>query len=179
MVPRGWLPALKLWNLPAPRRFRMHPPMIDRAEFPVQRKRTLRGALLLTSFTGGPPLSCRTAFGGDGVDQRPAKLWLAVAKVLHQERQELAGSGKVHRIDDRASLLREVTRRARDSVAMWKESVFYGSLSCRAMSPAAMPRGPQWMSSRKILSQLCCAKPPSALIALNIPIYREIWKYRA
>jgi hypothetical protein len=39
--PDGWLPALYAVNLPLPLRFRIASAMIDRAELPVHRNRTL------------------------------------------------------------------------------------------------------------------------------------------
>src|SRR3569833_2585100 len=41
--PLGWLPAEYAWNRPAPSLLRMASAMIDRAELPVQRNRTLYG----------------------------------------------------------------------------------------------------------------------------------------
>jgi hypothetical protein len=46
----GWLPALYATNVPAPTLFKMASAMIDRAELPVQRKRTLNGESRIAAF---------------------------------------------------------------------------------------------------------------------------------
>ena len=52
MLPLGWLPAEKARNLPRPSRLRIASAMIERAEFPVQRKRTLNSFLWAASGMG-------------------------------------------------------------------------------------------------------------------------------
>ena len=74
--------------------------MIERAEFPVQRNRTFRGGLLLTTCMG----SRWTTAGLRRCDKAAAKLRLAATAVLHQEGQEATGSFKIDEIDDRSPL---------------------------------------------------------------------------
>ena len=81
----------------------MHSAMIDRAEFPVQRKRTFKGGLLLTICYGGFSSSRGTTAGLGGRDQRPAKLGLPATTILHQEGEKVARSLKIDEIDDRAA----------------------------------------------------------------------------
>jgi len=124
MVPRGWPPALKLRNLPAPRWFRMHPPMIDRAKSPMQRKEHVEGCIAAHELHGRPfPCLAGQHRVAMALITDPQSSGLPWQKSFTRKRQALAGSGKVYRVDDRASLSREVMRRARDGVAMWKESV--------------------------------------------------------
>src|SRR4029078_10377633 len=111
-LPAGWLPALKARNLPMPNRFKMHSAMTERAEFPVQRKSTLRGSGRFTTCMASSSMlratfrcrGLRATFGERGFDQLVADIRLGAAAILDQEGEQRAGAGHVHRIDDRAAL---------------------------------------------------------------------------
>src|SRR4051794_3747707 len=70
-----------------------------RAEFPVQRKRTLK-TRLMSDF----PVSASAAGGTHGLQQRLADLRLAAATVLDEKHQQLTRAFRVGRVENRSPL---------------------------------------------------------------------------
>jgi hypothetical protein len=88
-----------------------------------------------------------------GFDQWSTEVRLAAAAILDQEREQLPCPFEIDGIDHRAALLaRRDELRAR--TVSCEDMVLCGTVSFRAMSPAAMPEGPVRTSRRNTLSRL-------------------------
>src|SRR5829696_1573385 len=94
-TPFGWLPAENALKRPAPSFRRRPSARIERAVFPVHRKRTLQARSGMGDFL-------RTA-RSQVFDQWGADLGTAAAAILEQEGRDRAESLEISPIDDRAA----------------------------------------------------------------------------
>src|SRR5262249_9030737 len=95
-------PALNALNLARPSRFKMASAMIERAEFPVQRKSTLSGSLLLTTSIRRPPL---TTICQNCRDEWLAHRRLSLTTILDQKSEQLADPFNVNCVNYRPAFL--------------------------------------------------------------------------
>src|SRR5687767_5003661 len=96
--PLGWLPALWARKRPAPSRFRMASPIIDRAELPVQRNSTLK------ADSGMDALSCLGLHAARVCNNGGADFRTPGAAIFHQKADQRAQGVIVCTVDDRARL---------------------------------------------------------------------------